>query len=66
MPQHTQARSWGTRFDTLLSAPLSPTEDPNVTTQDTPLTVNEACDDSKKSPDRIVQDASIFIGRYVI
>ncbi|KAG1885960.1 hypothetical protein F4604DRAFT_1646552 [Suillus subluteus] len=58
MPQHTQARSWGTRFDTLLSAPLSPTEDPNVT----PLSVNEACDDSKKSADRIVQDASIFIG----
>lgn len=64
MPQHTQARSWGTRFDTLLSAPpLSPTEDPNVTTQDIPLS---ACDDSKKSADRIVQDASIFIGRYVI
>ncbi|KAG1757119.1 hypothetical protein EDB19DRAFT_1900668 [Suillus lakei] len=59
MPQHTQARSWGTRFDTLLSAPLSPTEDVNVTPQDNLLTVNEACDDSKKS---IVQDASIFIG----
>ncbi|KAG2156676.1 uncharacterized protein EDB93DRAFT_926724 [Suillus bovinus] len=59
MPQHTQARSWGTRFDTLLSAPLSPTEGP---TQDIPLTINEACDDSKKSADRIVQDASIFIG----
>jgi hypothetical protein len=66
MPQHTQARSWGTRFDTLLSAPLSPATDPNATTQDTPLTVNEACDDFKKSADRIVQDASIFIGRYVI
>ncbi|KAG1774068.1 hypothetical protein EV702DRAFT_558139 [Suillus placidus] len=62
MPQHTQARSWGTRFDTLLSAPLSPTEDAHAATQDTPLTVNEACDDSKKSADRIVQDASIFIG----
>ncbi|KAG1754829.1 uncharacterized protein EDB91DRAFT_255420 [Suillus paluster] len=62
MPQHTQARSWGTRFDSLLSAPLSPTEDANVTPQDGPLTTNEACDDSKKSADRIVQDASIFIG----
>ncbi|KAG2062337.1 hypothetical protein BDR06DRAFT_966134 [Suillus hirtellus] len=60
MPQHTQTRSWGTRFDTLLSAPpLSPTEDSNVTTQDIPLST---CDDSKKSADRIVQDASIFIG----
>lgn len=66
MPQHTQPRSWGTRFDTLLSAPLSLADDPNVATQDTPSTVNEACDDSKKSADRIVQDASIFIGRYVI
>ncbi|KAG0707521.1 hypothetical protein DFH29DRAFT_628554 [Suillus ampliporus] len=62
MPQHTQTRSWGTRFDTLLSAPLSPTEDANATPQDSPLTVNETCDDSKKSADRIVQDASIFIG----
>ncbi|KAG1813254.1 uncharacterized protein BJ212DRAFT_422216 [Suillus subaureus] len=62
MPQHTQARSWGTRFDTLLSAPLFPTEDPNVTTQGIPLAVNEGCDDSKKSTDKIVQDASIFIG----
>ncbi|KAG2356265.1 hypothetical protein BDR07DRAFT_1423850 [Suillus spraguei] len=62
MPHHAQARSWGTRFDTLLSAPLSPTEDANVITQDASLTVNEASEDSKKSADKIVQDASIFIG----
>ncbi|KAG2155623.1 hypothetical protein DEU56DRAFT_847357 [Suillus clintonianus] len=63
MPQHVQARSWGTRFDTLLFASLPPAEDANVTPQeDSPLTVNEPSDDSKKSADKIVQDASIFIG----
>lgn len=65
MPLHTQARTWGTRFDTLLSSPSTQLEDANDISQDSPFTANEACDDPKKS-DKIVHDASIFIGRYVI
>ncbi|OJA17384.1 RNA binding and recognition [Rhizopogon vesiculosus] len=61
MPQHTQPRTWGTRFDTLLSSPSTQLGDADAIPQDSSLIANEACDDPKKS-DRIVHDASIFIG----
>ncbi|KAJ8597592.1 hypothetical protein M405DRAFT_389081 [Rhizopogon salebrosus TDB-379] len=61
MPHRTQARTWGTRFDTLLSSPSTQLDDANDIPQDSPLIANEACDDPKKS-DRTVHDASIFIG----
>jgi hypothetical protein len=67
MPQHTtQPRSWGTRFDTLLSSHSTQllVEDVNIISQDNPLIPNEASDDPKKS-DRVAHDASIFIGRYI-
>lgn len=72
MPQQRLGRSWGTRFDSLTSSDSLSSNPESVVAglhrlSSPPRSVS--ADDGnhvQDTRDRILQDASIFIGRYVI
>ncbi|KAJ3553117.1 hypothetical protein NM688_g3789 [Phlebia brevispora] len=73
-PKHIQkGRTWGTRYDTLLTSPsASPPHIPAATTSHTPATQNKADDKDTTSSVSVIKvgksrnDSSIFVGRYDI
>lgn len=70
MPQQRLGRSWGTRFDSLTSSDSLSSNPESVVasshrTSSPPRSISADGGNSvRDTHDRIVQDASIFIGRY--
>lgn len=72
MPQHRLGRSWGTRFDSLTSSDSLSSNPENVVASlhrvsSPPRSISaDEGNIVQDTQDRILQDASIFIGRYVM
>ena len=72
MPQHRLGRSWGTRFDSLTSSDSLSSNPESVVASlhrvsSPPRSISaDEGNIVQDTQDRILQDASIFIGRYVM